>query len=64
MYDYPITAFTVGLRVELHPATDLWMAGARYGTVAAVGRSRVTVELDKTGRRVTFPRTCLKPIDD
>lgn len=27
--------FAVGDRVEFHPGTDLWMTGARYGTVEA-----------------------------
>ena len=26
-------SFKPGDRVELHPATDLWMRGARFGTV-------------------------------
>jgi hypothetical protein len=25
--------FTIGQRVELHPATDRWMMGDRYGTI-------------------------------
>lgn len=37
-------------RVALHPATDLWMMGARYGTVVCVGRKYVQVRLDATGR--------------
>lgn len=37
---------TVGDRIELHPATDLWMRGARYGTVVKVGRKWVHVKLD------------------
>ena len=28
--------FTKGERVELHPACDMWMRGARYGTVVAM----------------------------
>lgn len=26
----------VGLRVEIHPHYDLWMRGARYGTIHSV----------------------------
>jgi hypothetical protein len=29
----PVEHFREGQRIELHPATDLWLAGARYGTV-------------------------------
>lgn len=43
--------FKPGDRVELHPATDLWMAGARYGTVVSTGRKNVVVDLDRLGRR-------------
>lgn len=47
--------FKVGDRVQLHPATDLWMRGARFGTVTKTGRSLVTVELDMIpGRPVGF----------
>jgi hypothetical protein len=63
LYDYPVTAFTEGLRVELHPATDLWMTGARYGSVVSAGRTRVTVKLDSRPHPVTIPRTHLKPVD-
>lgn len=50
--------FKPGERVELHPATDMWMRGARYGTVTkfaaysgTLGRDgirghRVRVKLD------------------
>lgn len=30
--------FEIGQRVGLHPATDLWMLGVRYGTVVHIGR--------------------------
>ena len=53
---YDGNAFTVGDRVEIHPGTDLWMMGARYGTVVGtsltpVGEDRVWVELDVGGLR-------------
>lgn len=44
--------FVPGQRVELHPATDWWMRGARYGDVVNVGRSYVRVRIDATGRVV------------
>lgn len=43
-----------GRRVELHPGTDLWMMGARYGTVVGVatieGKEMLRVQLDRLGR--------------
>ena len=44
--------YRVGQRVELHPATDWWMRGARFGEVVKVGRSLYHVRLDRTGRVV------------
>lgn len=41
-------------RVQIHPATDLWMRGARYGTVTQVGRKNVRVHLDRLGRSVVI----------
>lgn len=39
----------VGQRVKLHPATDWWMRGARYGTIERVGRKLVHVRLEVGG---------------
>jgi hypothetical protein len=44
--------FVIGDRVELHPCTDLWMRGARYGCVVAIGRTLITVQLDRLARPV------------
>lgn len=44
--------FTKGDRVELHPATDLWMRGARYGTVVGIGRKVLRVSIDLLNDRV------------
>ncbi len=44
------THWAVGQRVELHPATDWWMRGARFGEVVIVGRTWTTVKLDKGPR--------------
>ena len=57
VYGYDGTAYGVGDRVELHPATDLWMRGARYGTVVGLSvtpRDGVRVSLDRMpGRKFT-----------
>jgi hypothetical protein len=63
-YDYPRTAFPTGQRVELHPATDLWMQGARYGVVVSAGYLRVAVRLDTTGRTVNLRRAYVRPTGD
>ncbi len=49
VYGYDGLAYGVGDRVELHPATDMWMRGVRYGTVVGISltpRDRVRVTLD------------------
>ena len=41
----------VGERVELHPGTDEWMSGDRYGEIVELGGTgKVHVKLDKSGR--------------
>lgn len=61
MTDYTIKDFTVGMRAELHPATDAWMFGDRYGEVVKVGRKLVHVKMDRTGRTLRMhPRNFFK----
>lgn len=40
----------VGERVELHPATDAWMMGDRFGDVVGIGRKVVKVKMDRSGK--------------
>ena len=40
----------VGQRVELHPATDAWMMGDRYGEVVKITRQYVHVKMDRSGK--------------
>ena len=57
---YDGSTFTVGDRVELHPSTDTWMQGARFGTVAHITqattsrkfRCRVTLDASPDRRCV------------
>lgn len=64
LYGYDGNGYTIGDRVELHPATDLWMRGARYGVVVGTSLTsadRVRVRLDKrpgvfAGHEDTFRR--------
>lgn len=53
-YGYDGLGYNVGDRVELHPATDLWMRGARYGVVVRMSltpKDRVHVRLDALPKR-------------
>ena len=52
-------SFEPGDRVELHPATDLWMRGARFGTVKKIVGKRTTaaylrVHVDAINRTVAI----------
>lgn len=40
--------FKVGRRVELHPATDAWMRGDRYGSITLIGDRYVHVLLERS----------------
>lgn len=42
--------FRPGQRVQMHPATDAWMQGDRYGQVTGIGRAYVHVLMDRSGR--------------
>lgn len=47
---YDGNAYKIGDRVEIHPSTDLWMMGARFGVVVGIRSTpddRVIVKLDK-----------------
>ena len=45
-----ITCFRIGDRVELHPATDAWMSGDRYGVVREITFKYLRVRMDKSDR--------------
>jgi hypothetical protein len=47
--------FKRGDRVQLHPSTDLYMQGKRYGTVVTVGKKVVSVEIDR-GQLTNFSK--------
>ena len=54
VYGYDGLGYTVGDRVEIHPGTDLWMRGARYGVVVGISitpNDRVRVVLDRLPAR-------------
>lgn len=53
-----------GKRVELHPGCDLWMRGARFGTVVREKGDTVWVKMDhpQVKRLVRLPRDRVKEV--
>lgn len=45
--------YRIGDRVQLHPATDAWMSGDKYGTITRVGSRFYSVRMDKSGSILT-----------
>lgn len=56
-----LTLFDVGDRVAVHPATEVWMRGDRYGTVAKIGHAYVHVQMDGSGTIKRFAPENLIP---
>lgn len=56
-YTEDLARFTRGARVELHPSCDLWMRGARFGTVShRHAGTHVAVKVDHVpGYRIFAP---------
>jgi hypothetical protein len=50
----PKERFPLGARVEMHPSTDEWMMGDRYGKVTGHKEDLVRVKLDKSGKSRLF----------
>ena len=51
---YDGQSYKIGDRVEIHPGTDLWMAGARFGEVVGTSltpHDRVRVIMDRIPAR-------------
>lgn len=57
---HSVLQFRIGDRVQLHPATDAWMMGDRFGTVVKIGRKLVHVLMVRSGkvRRVAPGNIC------
>ena len=52
--DYEGKPIRIGSRIELHPGCDLWMRGARFGTVLGIRPTeldRIILRLDKLPAR-------------
>jgi len=52
----PLTP-TIGTRIELHPATDRWMMGDRFGTINGMDKPTgcFRVKMDTSGRVLKVP---------
>ena len=46
-----VAKWSPGHRVEIHPGCDMWMRGARFGTVTSVRGNVCYIKLDKLPRR-------------
>tara|TARA_R110000824_G_scaffold82199_2_gene206146 strand:+ start:3258 stop:3509 length:252 start_codon:yes stop_codon:yes gene_type:complete len=56
--------YWVGKRVELHPATDAWMMGDRYGDVVDIMRNgNFKIRMDKSNKIRTVPPALFMGID-
>jgi hypothetical protein len=55
--------FKLNDRVQLHPCTDSWMRGDRFGEVVKVGRLACTVKLDKSGKKSAFHNELLFSVE-
>src|SRR4051812_16048951 len=61
---YALSDFAKGQRVELDSITAAYGEGERYGTVERIGRSYVTVRLEKSGRSFSYLPSCIMPAMD
>jgi hypothetical protein len=52
---FTLNDFRKSHRVELHPATDAWMMGDRFGAITRIGRKYLSILMDRSGkvRKVT-----------
>ena len=50
-----MTDSRVGMRAELHPATDAWMRGDRYGDIVSVSKRTRSfrIRMDRSGKILT-----------
>lgn len=56
---------TIGQRVQVHPASDTWMRGDRYGVIESFGAQSnyARVRMDRSGRLRLFHPDLLIPTD-
>lgn len=46
----------VGLRVALHPATDAWMQGYKFGTITGISSKGIHVQLERMGATTSIKK--------
>lgn len=55
--------YRVGQRVQLHPATDWWMRGARFGEIVKLGKKYLHVKLGVNTRTIrVLPENILERV--
>lgn len=52
-----------GDRVKIHPTSEAFLAGERYGTVESVGRIWVRIIGDRSGKLFRLPPWAVQPVD-
>lgn len=61
---FTLSDFSLGDRVQLHPATSRWMRGDRYGAVVGFGSKCLRVKLDRSGTETFLsPRNVVEILD-
>lgn len=63
MSTYGSNGFVPGDRVELSPATDYWMAGAKFATVVRVLKNGTAIIRLDHRKTVRLSSDLLRPID-
>lgn len=59
---FTLQDFPIGTRVQTAPHTDAWMSGDRYGNVVKVGRTFLSVAMDRSGRVRRFTPDALNHV--
>jgi len=63
VFDNVVADFNKGMRVQAHAATDTWMRGDRYGSVARIGRRYIWVKMDRSERVIRFAPEMLQIVE-
>lgn len=63
-YDAPQTLdeYRVNDRIEMHPATDRWMRGDRYGNIVKIGRRFLHIKMDRSGQTIRAEPSCIQRV--
>jgi hypothetical protein len=58
-----LSDFFVGDRIQLHPASERWMRGDRYGEVVSLGRKYLKVRMDSGPTFKVDPRDVIEVVE-